>query len=69
MDINRREFFKFCGVGVATSSLAALGMTPEPAFAESVRHFKLANTKRVAQHLPLLFCGLWPHHVQPWQWW
>ena len=60
MDINRREFFKFCGVGLATSSFAALGMAPQPAFAESIRHFKLANTKETRNTCPYcsVGCGL-----------
>lgn len=45
MDLNRRQFFKVAAVGLGGSSLAALGMAPTPAFAEQVRHFKLAHTK------------------------
>lgn len=60
MDINRREFFKFCGVGLAVSSLTALGMAPQPAFAESIRHFKLTNTKETRNTCPYcsVGCGL-----------
>ncbi len=60
MDINRREFFKFCGVGLAVSSLTALGMAPQPAFAESIRHFKLTNTKESRNTCPYcsVGCGL-----------
>jgi len=60
MDINRREFFKFCGVGLGASSLVALGMAPEPAFAESVRPFKLTSTKETRNTCPYcsVGCGL-----------
>ena len=60
MDMNRREFFKVCGVGLATSSLAALGMAPQPAFADSVRQFKLTNTKETRNTCPYcsVGCGL-----------
>lgn len=44
MDMNRRQFFKVCGIGLGGSSLAALGMAPTEAFADQVRHFKLAHT-------------------------
>lgn len=64
MDLNRRQFFKVAAVGLGGSSLAALGMAPTPAFAEQVRHFKLAHTKN-PQHLPLLLGRLRPDHVQP----
>ncbi|PSF13266.1 sulfate ABC transporter substrate-binding protein [Marinobacter fuscus] len=60
MDMNRREFFKFCGVGLGASSLAALGMTPEPAFADSIRHFKLTASKETRNTCPYcsVGCGL-----------
>lgn len=60
MKMNRREFFKFTGVGLGASSLAALGMTPEPAFAESIRPFKLTNTKETRNTCPYcsVGCGL-----------
>lgn len=57
MDISRREFFKFCGAGLGASSLAALGMAPGPAFAESIRHFKLASTKEVRNTCPYCSVG------------
>lgn len=57
MEMNRREFFKFCGAGIGASSLAALGMAPEPAYAESVRHFKLANTKEARNTCPYCSVG------------
>lgn len=57
MDISRREFFKFCGAGLGASSLTALGMAPEPAFAESVRHFKLASTKEARNTCPYCSVG------------
>lgn len=60
MDISRREFFKFCGAGIGASSLTALGMAPEPAYAESIRHFKLTNTKEARNTCPYcsVGCGL-----------
>jgi formate dehydrogenase major subunit len=48
MDLSRRQFFKVAGIGLAGSSLGALGMAPTPAFAEQVRHFKLAHTMKPA---------------------
>lgn len=44
MDMNRRQFFKVCAVGLGGSSLAALGVAPSVAFADQVRHFKLTHT-------------------------
>lgn len=40
--------------------MAALGMAPEPAFAESIRHFKLTNTKETRNTCPYcsVGCGL-----------
>ncbi|SFP26674.1 formate dehydrogenase major subunit [Geopseudomonas sagittaria] len=60
MDMNRRQFFKVCGVGLGASSLAALGMAPPPAFAETIRHFKLASTRETRNTCPYcsVGCGL-----------
>ncbi|WP_295514642.1 hypothetical protein, partial [uncultured Pseudomonas sp.] len=52
MDMNRRQFFKVAGVGLAGSSLAALGMAPTAAFADQVRHFKLAHTVETRNTCP-----------------
>ena len=41
--MNRRQFFKICSAGVATSSAVGLGLSPGVAVAE-VRAFKLART-------------------------
>ena len=60
MDLNRRQFFKVAGLGLAGSSLGALGMAPTPAFAEQVRHFKLAHTHETRNTCPYcsVGCGL-----------
>lgn len=60
MDMNRRQFFKVAGVGLAGSSLAALGMAPTAAFADQVRHFKLAHTVETRNTCPYcsVGCGL-----------
>lgn len=42
MDMNRRQFFRVSGAGLAASSLVALGFSPTAALAET-RHFKLAS--------------------------
>ena len=41
MDINRRQFFRVSGAGLAASSLVALGFSPTAALAET-RQYKLA---------------------------
>ncbi len=60
MDLNRRQFFKVAGVGLAGASIGALGMAPTPAFAEQVRHFKLAHTRETRNTCPYcsVGCGL-----------
>lgn len=42
MDINRRQFFRATGAGLAASSLVALGFSPATALAET-RNFKLSR--------------------------
>src|SRR3954466_3240982 len=42
MTMNRRQFFRVSGAGLAASSLVALGFSPAAAFAET-RTFKLAR--------------------------
>ena len=60
MDMNRRQFFKVCAVGLGGSSMAALGMAPPEAFAETIRHFKLARTRETRNTCPYcsVGCGL-----------
>ena len=60
MDLSRRQFFKVAGIGLAGSSLGALGMAPTIAFAEQVRHFKLAHTHETRNTCPYcsVGCGL-----------
>lgn len=60
MDLSRRQFFKVTGIGLAGSSLGALGMAPTAAFAEQVRHFKLAHTRETRNTCPYcsVGCGL-----------
>ena len=60
MDLSRRQFFKVAGIGLAGSSLGALGMAPTAAFAEQVRHFKLAHTRETRNTCPYcsVGCGL-----------
>ncbi len=60
MDLSRRQFFKVAGIGLAGSSLGALGMAPTTAFAEQVRHFKLAHTHETRNTCPYcsVGCGL-----------
>jgi formate dehydrogenase major subunit len=43
MDIDRRQFFRACAGGVAGSSLALLGFSPQAVLAET-RSFKLTHT-------------------------
>ena len=43
MDMDRRQFFRVSGAGLAGSSLVALGFSPTAALAET-RQFKLART-------------------------
>ena len=42
MDMNRRQFFRVSGAGLAASSLVALGFSPTAALAET-RAFKLTH--------------------------
>lgn len=60
MDLSRRQFFKVAGIGLVGSSLGALGMAPTAAFAEQVRHFKLAHTRETRNTCPYcsVGCGL-----------
>ena len=56
MDMNRRQFFKVCGTGLAGSSLAMLGYSPQPVLAE-VRDFKLARTTETRNTCPYCAVG------------
>lgn len=57
--MNRRQFFKICSAGVATSSAVGLGLSPGVAVAE-VRAFKLARTTETRGTCPYcsVSCGL-----------
>ena len=56
MDMNRRQFFKVCGAGLAGSSLAMMGFSPQPVLAE-VRNFKLARTTETRNTCPYCAVG------------
>ena len=59
MDMNRREFFRVTGAGLASSTLTALGFSPAAALAET-RQFKLARTVETRSTCPYcsVSCGL-----------
>lgn len=59
MDMNRRQFFRVSGAGLAASSLVALGFSPTAALAET-RQFKLARTTETRSTCPYcsVSCGL-----------
>jgi formate dehydrogenase major subunit len=59
MDMNRRQFFRVSGAGLAASSLAALGFSPTAALAET-RNFKLSRTTETRSTCPYcsVSCGL-----------
>jgi formate dehydrogenase major subunit len=57
--MNRRQFFKVCSAGAATSSAVGLGFAPGAAFAE-VRPYKLARTTETRGTCPYcsVSCGV-----------
>jgi formate dehydrogenase major subunit len=59
MDMNRRQFFRISGTGLAASSLAALGFSPATALAET-RQFKLARATETRNTCPYcsVSCGV-----------
>jgi len=59
MDMNRRQFFRVSGAGLAASSLVALGFSPTAALAET-RNFKLSRATETRNTCPYcsVGCGL-----------
>ena len=59
MKVTRRGFFKICGGGMASSSLAMMGYSPGPALADA-RSFKLARTTEHRSICPYcsVSCGM-----------
>jgi formate dehydrogenase major subunit len=59
MDMNRRQFFRVSGAGLAASSLVALGFSPTAALAET-RHYKLARATETRNNCTYcsVGCGL-----------
>lgn len=59
MDMNRRQFFRVTGAGLAASTLTALGFSPTAAIAET-RHFKLDHATETRNTCPYcsVGCGL-----------
>ena len=57
--LNRRQFFKVCTTGLASSSIVALGFSPKAALAE-VREFKLSGAKETRNTCPYcsVSCGV-----------
>jgi formate dehydrogenase major subunit len=57
--MNRRQFFRVSGAGLAASSLVALGFSPTQALAET-RSFKLARTTETRSTCPYcsVSCGM-----------
>ena len=64
MNVTRRQFFKVCAVGLGTSTVAALGFSPDNALAE-VREFKLARSTETRNTCPYcsVSCGLIMHSL------
>jgi formate dehydrogenase major subunit len=56
MDMDRRQFFRVSGAGLAASSLVALGFSPTAALAET-RNFKLARTTETRNTCPYCSVG------------
>lgn len=56
MDMDRRQFFRVSGAGLAASSLVALGFSPSSALAET-RNFKLARTTETRNTCPYCSVG------------
>lgn len=56
MDMNRRQFFRVSGAGLAASSLVALGFSPMAALAET-RNFKLLRTTETRNTCPYCSVG------------
>ena len=56
MDVNRRQFFRVSGAGLAGSALVALGFSPTAALAET-RQFKLARTTETRNTCPYCSVG------------
>jgi formate dehydrogenase major subunit len=59
VDMNRRQFFRVSGAGLAASSLVALGFSPTAVLAQT-RSFKLARTTETRSTCPYcsVSCGL-----------
>ena len=59
MDMDRRQFFRVSGAGLAASSLVALGFSPTAALAEA-RNFKLSRATETRNTCPYcsVGCGL-----------
>ena len=59
MDMNRRQFFRVSGAGLAASSLVALGFSPTAALA-ATRTFKLTRTTETRSICPYcsVSCGM-----------
>ena len=56
MDMNRRQFFRVSGAGLAASSLVALGFSPTAALAEA-RNYKLARATETRNTCPYCSVG------------
>jgi formate dehydrogenase major subunit len=56
MDMDRRQFFRLSGAGLAASSLVALGFSPTAALAEA-RNFKLARATETRNTCPYCSVG------------
>ena len=56
MQVSRRQFFKICTAGVASSSLAMMGYAPGPAWAE-LREFKLSRATETRNTCPYCSVG------------
>lgn len=56
MDMNRRQFFRVSGAGLAASSLVALGFSPA-ALAAETRQFKLLKTTETRNTCPYCSVG------------